>query len=79
MDTTKLLVGQDVYMFLDHYPFWFCCQKGKVVKVTQSSVDVQTGRELLRFDDDGNELDVSRRDRLGFGPSPEDKFSLLSG
>ena len=30
--------------------------------------------DLLRFDNDGYELDVSRRDRLGFGPSPEDKF-----
>jgi hypothetical protein len=127
MDTTKLVVGQDVYMFNDHYPYWFCGQRGKVVKVTPEGVDVQTAGELLRFDtnnipvfivgqttlvvrqdvdvaycqrkdrkgkvvkatpsgvevqvadllrfdNDGYELDVSRRDRLGFGPSPEDKF-----
>jgi hypothetical protein len=74
MDTTKLVVGQDVYMFNDHYPYWFCGQRGKVVEVTPKGVDVQTAGELLRFDNDGYELDVSRRDRLGFGPSPEDKF-----
>ena len=114
-------------MFNDHYPYWFCGQRGKVVKVTPKGVDVQTAGELLRFDtnnipvfivgqttlvvgqdvdvaycqrkdrrgkvvkatpsgvevqvadllrfdNDGYELDVSRRDRLGFGPSPEDKF-----
>jgi hypothetical protein len=74
MDTKALVVGQDVYMFNDHYPHWFCGQRGKVVKVTPNGVDVQTAGELLRFDNDGYELDVSRRDRLGFGPSPEDKF-----
>jgi hypothetical protein len=127
MDTTKLAVGQDVYMFNHHYPYWFCGQRGKVVEVTPKGVDVQTAGELLRFDtnnipvfivgqttlvvgqdvdvaycqrkdrrgkvvkvtpsgvevevadrlrfdNDGYELDVSRRDRLGFGPSPEDKF-----
>jgi len=30
--------------------------------------------KLFRFDKDGNETDESRRDRLGFGPSPDDKF-----
>ena len=30
--------------------------------------------DLLRFGNDGYELDVSRRDRLGFGPSPGEKF-----
>ncbi len=74
MDTKTLVVGQDVYMFLDPYPYWFCSQSGKVVKVTPTGVDVQTAGELLRFDHDGYELAVSRRDRLGFGPSPEDKF-----
>lgn len=127
MDTKTLVVGQDVYMFNDHYPYWFCGQRGKVVKVTPKGVDVQTAGELLRFDtnnipvfivgqttlvvgqdvdvaycqrkdrrgkvvkvtpsgvevevadllrfdNDGYELDVSRRERLGFGPSPEDKF-----
>ena len=127
MDTTKLVVGQDVYMFNDAYPHWFCNESGKVVKVTPTGVEVQTAGELLRFDpnnipvfivgqttlvvgqdvdvayaqrkdrkgkvvkvtptgvevevadllqfdNDAYELDISRRDRLGFGPSPEDKF-----
>src|ERR1700741_125005 len=74
MDTTKLVVGQDVYMFNDHYPYWFCGQRGKVVKVMEKGVDVQTAGALLRFDNDGYDIDVCRRDRLGFGPSPEDKF-----
>jgi hypothetical protein len=33
--------------------------------------------ELLRFDNEGNELDDSRRARLGFGPSPDDKFHTV--
>jgi hypothetical protein len=127
MNTKTLVVGQDVYMLKPPYPFWFCIDEGKVVKVTPSGVDVQTAgellrfdtnnipvfivgqttlvvgqdvdvaycqrkdrrgkvvkvtpsgvevqvAELLRFDNDGKELDVSRRDRLGFEPSPEDKF-----
>jgi len=127
VDTKTLVVGQDVYMFNDAYPHWFCSQSGKVVKVTPTGVEVQTAGELLRFDtnnipvfivgqttlvvgqdvdvayaqrkdrkgkvvkvtptgvevevadllqfdNDGYELDISRRDRLGFGPSPEDKF-----
>jgi len=127
MDTSKLVLDQDVYMFNDAYPHWFCGQRGKVVNVSPTGVDVETAGELLRFDtnnipvfigsqttlvvgqdvdvsycqrkdrrgklvkvtptgvdvlvadvlrfgNDGYELDVSRRDRLGFGPSPEDKF-----
>jgi hypothetical protein len=142
MDTTRPVVGQDVYMFNDHYPTWFWEQRGKVVKVTRSGLEVEVvdllrfdtndipafivgqtplvvgqdvdvvysqhkdrkgktvrvtasgverdrrGKvvkvtpegvdvevvDLLRFDNDGYELDVSRRDRFGFGPSPEDKF-----
>ena len=119
MDTTKLVVGQDVYMLKPPYPFWFCFDEGKVVKVTPEGVDVQVvdrqtanaaycqrkergdkaikitpsrGKEtdvgrrvevqvadlqtadMIRFDTSGQETDVSRRDRLGFGPSPEDKF-----
>ena len=35
--------------------------------------DLQTA-DLIRFDTSGKETDVSRRDRLGFGPSPDDKF-----
>jgi hypothetical protein len=127
MNSTKFVVGQDVYMFLDQYPHWFCNQTGKVVNVSATGVNVQTTGELLRFDtnnipvfivgqttlvigqdvevaycqrkarkgkvvkftptgvevevsdllqfdNDGYELDVCRRDRLGFGPSPGDKF-----
>lgn len=50
MDTTKLVAGQDVYMFNDHYPYWFCGQRGKVVEVTPKGVDVKTAGELLRID-----------------------------
>ena len=50
MDTRKLVVGQDVYMFNDGYPFWFCGERGKVVSVTPTGVEVQTAGELLRFD-----------------------------
>jgi hypothetical protein len=119
MDTKTLVVGQDVYMLKPPYPFWFCFDVGKVVKVTPEGVDVQVvdrqtanaaycqrkergdkaikitpsrGKEtdvgrrvevqvadlqtadMIRFDTSGQETDVSRRDRLGFGPSPEDKF-----
>ena len=123
----KYVVGQDVYMFLDSYPHWFCNQSGKVVKVMPTGVEVQTAGELLRFDTNnipvfivgqttlvvgqdvdvaycqrkdrrgkvvkvtptsvevevadllrfdnhGKETDASRRERLGFGPSPGDKF-----
>lgn len=74
VDTTKLVVGQDVYVIKPPYPFWFCINEGKVVKVTPEGVDVQTAGELLRFDNDGNETHLSRRNRLGFESSPGDKF-----
>ena len=41
MDTKTLVVGQDVYMLKPPYPFWFCIDEGKVVKVTPTGVDVQ--------------------------------------
>ena len=69
MDTKTLVVGQDVDMVSGPYG----CS-GKVVKITPSGVDVQTDDELVRFDKNGKETDASRRDRLGFGPSPESKF-----
>jgi hypothetical protein len=57
------------------------------VKVTPSGVEVQTGvmqtdgtwnaHELLHFDSEGNEPDASRRERLGFGPSPESTFHTV--
>jgi len=127
MDTKTLVVGQNVYMLKPPYPFWFCIDEGKVVKVTPEGVDVQTVEETLRFDTNnipvfivgqttlvvgqdvdvaycqrkdkrgkvlrvtpsgvevqvadliqfdtnGKERDASRRDRLGFGPSPDDNF-----
>jgi hypothetical protein len=58
VDTTKLVVGQDVYMVSGCY--W---NEGKVVKVTPSGADVQTGvmqndgtwnaHELVHFDKNG--------------------------
>ncbi len=66
----KLVVGQDVFLVSSG----IYCNVGKVVAVTPSSVDVQTEGELIRLDKDGKETDDSRRDRLGFGPSPGDKF-----
>jgi hypothetical protein len=127
MNTRTLVVGQEVYMLLDPYPYWFCGQRGKVVKVTPTCVEVQTAGELLRFDtnnipvfivgqttlvvgqdvdvaysqrgdrrgkvvkvmpsgvevevadllsfdSNGRETDASRRERLGFGPAPGDRF-----
>lgn len=72
MDTTKLVVGQEVHMITCE------CYEGKdgtVVEVTPSGVEVRaTGGGLYRFDNNGYELDVDRRDRLGFGPSPGDTF-----
>jgi hypothetical protein len=58
MDTTKLTVGQDVYLNAGIYGL-----DGKVVKITRSHVYVQTyigfgGRipsRLLRFDNEGKE------------------------
>ena len=41
MDTKKLVAGQDVYMLKPPYPFWFCIDEGKVVRVTPEGVDVQ--------------------------------------
>jgi hypothetical protein len=53
MDTKALVVGQDVYMLSGVY---LC--KGKVVKITPLSVDVQTTSEgLLRFDSYGKGCD----------------------
>jgi hypothetical protein len=112
MDTKTLVVGQDVYLLKPPYPFYFCIDEGKVVKVTPEGVDVhvvdrQTAdaaycqrkdrgdkaikitpsrvevqvadlqtADLIRFDTSGKETDVSRRNRLGFGPSPDDKFYM---
>jgi len=48
VDTTKLVVGQDVYMDSGCYS-----NEGKVVKVTPEGVDVQTDNELVHFDANG--------------------------
>src|ERR1019366_7990352 len=81
MDTKTLVVGQDVYMLKPPYPFWFCIDEGKVVKVTPEGVDVQVvdlqTADLIRFDTSGKETDVSRRDRLGFGPSEDPFYNSL--
>ena len=74
MDAKTLVVGQDVYIVRGEI---YALGKGKVVKVTPDGVEVQSGDERLQFDKDGKELDVSRRDRLGFGPSPESKFHTV--
>jgi hypothetical protein len=53
MDTKTLVVGQDVYINSGCYG-----DKGKVVKVTPSGVEVQTdGGGLFRFDKDGKGCD----------------------
>jgi hypothetical protein len=80
MDTKTLVVGQDVLLVSNE----IYCEVGTVVAVTPSGVDVQTGvmqidgtwngHERIRFDKEGKETETSRRDRLGFGPSPGDKF-----
>jgi len=49
VDTKKLVVGQDVYMFSGVYG-----NRGTVVKITeQGYVEVQTDSELLHFDNNG--------------------------
>src|SRR5215831_10384429 len=71
VNPATLVVGQDVYMFSSG----IYLNQGKVVAVTPSSTEVRTiDGELLRFDIYGRETDASRRDRLGFGPSPDSKF-----
>jgi hypothetical protein len=73
MNTRTLVVGQEVFLVSNE----IYCDVGKVVAVTPQGVDVQTDRELFRFDINGKETDAGRRERLGFGPSPGDKFHTL--
>jgi len=78
----KWVVGQEVYMLSGIYIL-----KGKVVEVTPSGVVVEElpwpwipdskGGTIFHFDHNGNEPDVSHCNRLGFGPSPEDKFHTV--
>jgi hypothetical protein len=61
MDTTKLVVGQDVFMRSGVYGDW-----GKVVEVTPAGTIVQSdpcyGDELIRFDKNGTACDSSNID-----------------
>jgi len=76
MNTKTLIVGQDVYMIRGCE--FYGREKGTVIKVTPEGADVlTTGGELMRFDTNGEETDVCRRDRVGFGPSPESKFHTI--
>lgn len=66
---TKLLVGQEVDVAYSQRGD----RRGKVVKVTPTGVEVQV-TDLMRFNNDGYEVDDCRRDRVGFGPTPGDRF-----
>jgi hypothetical protein len=74
MDTTKLVVGQDILIF------GIGRLLGPVVSVFLSGVDVQADKKyydaLFSFDNDGKETEASRCRRLGVaegecGPGPE--------
>jgi hypothetical protein len=57
---------------------FYAGKDGTVVKVTPSGVEVRAiDGELHRFDNKAYELDADRRERLGFGPSPESKFHAV--
>jgi hypothetical protein len=68
MDTKTLVVGQEVYMFCGSEFYGF--EKGKVVKITSAGVEVLVGEFIIRFDNNGTELEVERRKRHGFEPEP---------
>jgi hypothetical protein len=56
MDTSKLVVGHDVYVVQPPFPCWpcrDCVLEGKVVKVTPKGVEVDVIAELLRLDANG--------------------------
>jgi hypothetical protein len=109
MDTTKLVVGQEVYMFCGAECYGFA--KGEVVKITSAGVEVKSGElwglgrmeigseltgrgiritssvvdtefwgqesrrmeeiGIVRFDNNGIELEADRRKRHGFEPGPD--------
>jgi hypothetical protein len=58
MDTRKLVVGQEVYMFCESEVYGF--EKGKVAKITSAGVDVLVGESIICFGDNGTELEVER-------------------
>lgn len=68
MDTKTLVVGQEVYMFCGSEFYGF--EKGKMVKITSAGVEVLVGESIIRFDNNGTELEVERRKRHGFEPEP---------
>ncbi len=75
MDTTKLVDGQEVYMLKPPYPFWFCIDEGKVVKVTPRAwtCKLLTGKPLMQ-------LTAKRKDRgdnLTFGVFIPQLFVVL--
>jgi hypothetical protein len=63
MGTTKLALGQAVYMFCGARVYGY--EKGKVVTITSASVEVQTDKSLIRFDNDGVELEADWHKRCG--------------
>ncbi|MGA8734942.1 MAG: hypothetical protein WB558_13565 [Terriglobales bacterium] len=69
MDTTKLVVGQDVFMRSGQVGNW-----GKVVRVTPTGVIVQSepiyGGDLIRFDKNGIACDSSDIDVDGYTDIP---------
>jgi hypothetical protein len=80
MDTKTLVVGQVVYMFCGHRCYGVA--EGKVVKITPEGVEVKSAERwgqnsrrleeigIIRFDNNGVELEVDRRKRHGFEPEP---------
>jgi hypothetical protein len=80
MDTTKLKVGQSVLMFCGDKCYGSA--RGEVVKITLAGVEVKSaelwGQDsrrmkeigIIRFDNNGIELEVDRRKRHGFEPGP---------
>jgi len=78
MDTKTLTLGQDVYMFSSG----IYLNRGKVIAVSPSGAEIRSlDGELLKFDANGKETDAGRLERLGFGPTPGDRFhtALFNG
>lgn len=71
---TTLVVGQEVDVAYSQRGN----RRGKVVKVTPTGVEVQV-TDLMRFNNDGYEVDDCRRDRVGFGPTPGTSFTCFFG
>jgi hypothetical protein len=81
MGTKTLVVGQEVYMFCGSECYGFA--KGEVVKTTSAGVEVKSAERwgessqrmeeigIVRFDNNGVELEVDRRKRHGFEPGVE--------